>query len=199
MTSMAEDARPWRCFWAVPLPDALRASLAQYVTDLQSQPGVDDEWRFTEADGWHVTLAFLGGTEPDSVEPMVSRVRAVVEGHAPFEVRAGGIGGFPSGRLRRVLWFGVRDDDSRLAALARDLRSAVGLELDQPFRPHVTLARSRDRRGAPVPMANAPAPAETIPVSEAVLFRSHLGRGPARYETVARISLPALATSGAAR
>jgi 2'-5' RNA ligase len=192
MTSMAEDARPWRCFWAVPLPDALRASLAQYVTDWRSQPGVDDEWRFTAVDGWHVTLAFLGGTEPDSVEPMVGRVRAVVEGHAPFEVRAGGIGGFPSGRLRRVLWFGVRDDDGRLAALARDLRPAVGLELDQPFRPHVTLARSRERHGTPAPLADGPAPSGTITVAEAVLFRSHLGRGPAGYEALARIPLPAL-------
>jgi 2'-5' RNA ligase len=199
MTSLAEGARPWRCFWAVPLPDDLRASLARFVASLRSQPRVDAEWRFTEAEAWHVTLAFLGGIEPASVEPMVGRVRAVVEGHAPFEVMAGGIGGVPSGRLRRVRWVGVRDDDGRLAALARDLRSAVGLELDQPFRPHVTLARTRDRSGSSVPRSTAPAPADTIPVSEAVLFRSHLGRGPARYANVARITLRALATSGAAR
>src|SRR6185312_15291985 len=131
----AEAARPWRCFWAVPLPDDLRASLARFVASLRARAGVEDDWRFSEPDGWHVTLAFLGAVEPDLVKPMVGRLATVLERHVPFEVRADGIGGFPSGAARRVLWLGVHDDDGRLAALARDVRSAAGIELDQPFRP----------------------------------------------------------------
>jgi len=189
MTSMAEGARPWRCFWAVPLPSELRDALAEFVAELRAVATVEDAWRFTAADSWHLTLAFLGAVEPDAVEPMVSRVAAVVRNHRPFEASAMGLGGFPRGGRARVLWYGV-DGGGGLADLARDVRAAAGLGEEQPWRAHVTLARARDRRGAPLP-ASAEPPAGIIHVDEVVLFRSHLGTGPARYEALHRMALGA--------
>jgi 2'-5' RNA ligase len=195
MTSMAESARPWRCFWAVPLPSELRAALSSFVARLRAVPGVGDDWRFTETDGWHVTLAFLGGMPPETVEPMVAQVAAAVDGIEPFELHAGGLGAFGGRRQARVLWYGLTDDDRRLRDLARGVRAAAGLDVHDPFRAHVTLARSRDRYGAALPAPHDEPPTGLVPVKEVVLLRSHLGRGPARYEAIARIPLRVAAAS----
>ena len=191
MTTMAERAQPWRCFWAIPLPDGLRESLSAFVAHLRAVPGVEDDWRFADPGSWHVTLAFLGGIEADAVAPMVAAVASALISHAPSEATAGGLGSFPGGSRARVLWLGVADAGGALSALAADVRSTVGLDDDQPFRPHVTLARSRDRHGCRLPLFDAAVPEGRIRVAEVVLFRSHLGRGPARYERLASIPLQA--------
>ena len=187
---MAEDApRTWRCFWAVPLPDELRVQLAEYVARLRLPPGTDEAWRFTDAAGWHVTLAFLGATASASVEPMTGRVAEAARPVSPFTVAAGGLGGFPRGSPARVLWYGIQDDDGRLARLADLVRQAAGVHDEAPFRPHVTLARARDRRGANIPAGVGEPPIGEVPVREVILFRSHQGRGPASYEALTSISL----------
>jgi len=200
MTSMAESARPWRCFWAVPLPELLRGDLSTFVAELQKTPSVDEDWRFTDAAGWHLTLAFLGGISHDAVEPMVERVSAAIEPTPPFELHAGGLGGFSGHQRARVLWYGVSDDGSRLHDLAAAVRTASGPAAaeDAPFHAHVTLARSRDRRGAALPRPAADPPPGRIPVDQVVLFRSHLGRGPSRYEALAHIPLRVPAHAGTA-
>ena len=67
---------------------------------------------------------------------------------------------------------------------SRIIRIDVGL---RPFRPHVTVARVR--RG-PRPSRDLPDPPRATFAGEAVtLFRSHLGRGPARYEALERVEL----------
>lgn len=189
MTSMAEGARPWRCFWAVPLPADLRRGLAEFVAELGALPAVEDAWRFTAADSWHLTLAFLGAVEPDTVKPMIQRVVSAVGDRQPFEITTAGLGGFPRGGRARVLWYGV-DGGDELTDLTRDVRAAAGADDEQPWRAHVTLARSRDRRGAELP-ASADPPSGVIHVNEVVLFRSHLGAGPARYEALHRVALGA--------
>lgn len=189
MTSMAEDARPWRCFWAVSLPEDLRSSLVAFVSYLRAAPGVEDAWRFTEPEGWHITLAFLGAIPPETVEPMTMRVAAGLDGAVPSSVMVGGLGGFPAPTRARVLWYGMADAQGRLADLARRVRTALSMPADERFQPHVTLARSRQRHGTPIPKGDEEAPRALIPVREVALFRSHLGRGPARYEPLARLPI----------
>jgi 2'-5' RNA ligase len=189
MTSIADAGRPWRCFWAVPLPPALRSALAQFVAALRHSPSVDDGWRFSDPESWHLTLAFLGAVEPDAVDAMVERVAAASQHHLPFEATAAGLGGFPEEGRARVLWYGV-DANGALADLARDVRAATGVDDVQPWQPHVTLGRSRNRHGANLPRSIAP-PTGGISVNEVVLYRSHLGQGPARYLPLARLALGA--------
>jgi 2'-5' RNA ligase len=55
------------------------------------------------------------------------------------------------------------------------------------FWPHITVARvgRAERRAAPI---TVPAPPDEFTAREVVLYRSHLGRGPARYEALARFA-----------
>jgi 2'-5' RNA ligase len=181
---MAESARPWRCFVAVPLSDELRTSLATAVASIRADPTAEAEWRWAEPAAWHLTLAFLGATPPASVPELVERVGEAVSELPCFSVATGGLGAFPSESRARVLWYGVHDHHGRLGDLASRVQAAVGLE-DEAFRPHVTLARARDRRGAPATGLLALAvPGGTVTVAGVTMFRSHMGRGPARYEVI---------------
>jgi 2'-5' RNA ligase len=190
MTLHADVERPWRCFWAVPIPSALRLSLADAVGTLRMDPQIEADWRFADAGGWHVTLAFLGATPAASVGSLVEGVADAVRDLLPFEVATGGLGGFPSRRHARVLWYGVADPEHRLRDLARLVQTAAGREAGTPFRPHITLARARDRRGTDAgELVAAGVPVGRIPVRGVTLFRSHLGGRPARYEVLAEVPL----------
>jgi 2'-5' RNA ligase len=186
--------RPWRCFVAVPLPGSLRDELRTWVAATRAAQDLEADWRWTEPDGWHLTLAFLGATPAEAVSAILERLARGLAGRAGFSVPAGGLGAFPSRNRARVLWYGIQDRDGRLAELATMVRAATGTDDEARFRPHVTLARARDRHGTMVPAL----PIETLPVGEVPvsgvwLMRSHLGSGPARYESLGEVALPAVA------
>jgi 2'-5' RNA ligase len=73
------------------------------------------------------------------------------------------------------------------AGLVSALADAIGFEPERrPLRPHVTVARARrDTRLRAT--ALDPPPALTFEPEGLVLYRSHTGRGGARYEPLARV------------
>lgn len=185
----APPDRPWRCFVAVPIGPELRAAMEDCAGHLRDRAG-DADWRWTEPEAWHVTLAFMGATDPALVPGLGSALSEVAVDHEAFELRAGGLGTFPSRGRARVLWYGVADSEGRLARLARAVREAVGLPPEDRFRGHLTLARARDRLGTDAGgLLDIPAPETRLSVDRLILFRSHLGRGPAHYEALATAPL----------
>lgn len=186
---MAKSDRPWRCFVAVPIDTALREALAAITGDLRGRPGAE-AWRWTDADGWHVTLAFMGPTDPARVSALGSALQSVARRQAAFTLDAGGLGGFPSRGRARVLWYGVSDPDGRLRNMAQAVRGAVGLTDDERFHGHLTLARARERFGTDASeLVATPVPDARLEVDRLVLYRSHLGSGPAHYEALAAAAL----------
>ncbi len=181
----------WRCFVGVPVGASLRSDLATPVNAWRSQPPAD-ALRWTDPDSWHLTLAFLGSIPPDSVPRVTRAVSEVAMAHSPVQVETGRLGAFHRPGSVRTLWYGVADPDGALASLAGDLARALDLAADQPFRAHITLARSRQR---PVDLrgwiegASLEAPSGWLDVTGIQLLRSHLGNGPARYETLASFDL----------
>jgi 2'-5' RNA ligase len=59
----------------------------------------------------------------------------------------------------------------------------------KPFAAHLTLARVQPPANVRPLLAQVPPFAGTMRVGEVVLFRSHLGSGPPRYEAVERFAL----------
>lgn len=176
----------WRCFVAVPIGEGLRADLWVAVDGWRHVEGL----RWTDPDGWHITLAFLGLIEAALVPGIVERLVLVTEKHEVLSLRSGGLGAFPSPSRARVAWYGIDDEQSQMARLAADAAAALDLDAPQRYRPHVTLARARRR---PVDLrswlAAASAPEGVLEVSRLELMRSHVGGGPARYETLATVPL----------
>jgi RNA 2',3'-cyclic 3'-phosphodiesterase len=183
----------WRCFVAVPLDDGLRTALASAIVSWRADPRAE-QLRWVEREALHLTLAFLGSVEPERVEAIKDDVARVAERHAPIKRPTGRLGAFARPGSAHVLWYAVADPDGALAALAGDLAGALRLPSPDPFRPHVTLGRARrrpvDLRGW-IEAASAAAPEGILAVRDLHLMRSHLGGGPARYETLARLPLGA--------
>ena len=181
----------WRCFVAVGIGDTLRADLRAAVAAWKGRADLA-ELRWGEAGGWHLTLAFLGATEPARVPGLLELLHDPAAAHAPMRLATGGLGGFPSAARARVAWLDVADPNGALAALAHDVRAALELDATAPFRAHLTLARSRR---APVDLrawlasAAAATPSGRIEVDRLFLVRSHLGGGPARHEPLGSVPI----------
>lgn len=181
----------WRCFVAVPIDDAIRSRLATAVAAWRAQPPADT-LRWSEPRAWHLTLAFLGGVDPDDVPALSAAIGRIAARHEAVRVPTGRLGAFPRPGSARVLWYAVGDPDGAIGAIAADLAQAVRRVQDEPYHPHVTLARARgghvDLRGW-IEAASLQAPSGRLVVRSIELVRSHLSRGPARYETLASFAL----------
>jgi len=197
--SVAPAERALRLFVAVPIGEELRADLAAAVERIRAaDPERDTAFRWTDPRGWHVTLAFLGATPADAVPRLAEAIRSAASGAGPFQMTTGGLGAFPSPRRARVIWYRILDPEGRLESVARAVRGELAIQDGGPFRAHLTLARARAERGAVLDegLLTAELPAGEVAVDRLVLYRSHLGRGPATYESLAEA--PLLATGAGA-
>lgn len=187
-----------RLFTAVELPESLRRDLAAGAAPgIARIPGA----RAVPADRMHVTVRFLGDVDPGLVARLRGDLRSAA---APV---AGGVAvvrfawGERLPRRVRVYWAGIDDVGGalgRLEAAVTGVVTPLGVAPEgRPYRPHVTLARVRQERGARTSSleAQAGSVAPTIwqgvdfPVRELVLFESKLGRDGPRYRALDRFPL----------
>jgi 2'-5' RNA ligase len=142
-----------------------------------------------------LTLRFLGPTPLELAPELGLAADAVTAAVSPFEVRVAGSGAFPAYGRPRTLWLGITEGVDGLAQLAAGLTtglaqpaSAGAVPDDRPFSPHLTLARTDGLRLAPDAaraLGEAAAGREWAFLADrVVLFRSHLGNGPAWYESI---------------
>ncbi len=171
-----------RLFVGVPLPAAVRESLADLRSGL---PGA----RWVDADNMHVSLRFIGevdGIQAEDIDAALGDVR-----EPAFRLALRGVGCFDSRRKVRSVWAGVTQSDG-LAHLRDKVESAIvraGFEPERrKFKPHVTLARFKNtpsaRVGPYLETHNAFA-AGPFPVDRFDLLRSYLSHTGARYQSIA--------------
>ncbi|HEX8433089.1 MAG TPA: RNA 2',3'-cyclic phosphodiesterase, partial [Longimicrobium sp.] len=176
-----------RLFLGIPVDDATRAGLGEWLGPARL-PG-----RPVTPANWHLTLRFLGDTPMDQQARLTEALAAANLG-ARFTLEFGGLGAFPRPQRAAVLWLGVTQGDRelrRVAATTEEVVRAAGFPADRKsFSPHLTLARIQPppRDISALVAASTPWGAR-MEVAEAVLFRSHLGGGPPRYERVASFPL----------
>ncbi len=192
-----DPARP-RLFFAVPIPDPARERVASLMATVQSSVGDGSaKIRWVRIEGLHLTLRFLGPTPLDRIPELEAALASVAAGVAPFPVTISGAGAFPGPLHPRTLWLRIETGADRLAQLAEELGTVAAVDGTQletrPFAPHLTIARTDGLRSAPEAARALISAAETLEApftaERVVLFRSLLGRGPARYESVAEATL----------
>ena len=150
-------------------------------------------------EGFHVTLAFLGEIEAARVAAITASLAAAASRHESFALGVGGGGTFGPRRSAHVLWAGITAGAGPLGAVQRDVVAALaphGYQPEaRPFAPHITLARSRERRGEPAFVecgAAIDADLGTSTISTLILYESvSTGRG-ARYVVLAALPLRAV-------
>jgi RNA 2',3'-cyclic 3'-phosphodiesterase len=137
-----------RLFVAVHISEEVRAGLASLQERLRrAQPDVS----WVKPANLHITLKFLGETEPKRLERMGPVLAGVAERVAAFSLVVAGAGTF-GGRVPRVIWAGVREGAAPLEALARaveDGLARIGFPKEKRgFAAHLTLGRVRSSRNA---------------------------------------------------
>lgn len=178
-----------RLFIGVALTEGARWTIDEHVRRWMPDgvPG-----RAVPAANWHLTLRFLGLTTADQLATIVRHVRAAELGPA-FDVGFGGLGAFSRPRSARVLWIGLTDGVERMQALARiaeDAARAAGFAAEEKsFKPHLTLSRIQPPRDVTRAIADVPPLDLRMRVREVVVFRSHMGAGPVRYEAAKAVQL----------
>jgi 2'-5' RNA ligase len=188
-----------RLFVAVPVPPPIATRIGAIVDLVRRELGPDgDRVRWVQMEGLHLTLRFLGPTRPDHVQAAESALEAGA--HAAggsFEVRIDGAGSFPDGGRPRALWLGITSGARELGQLAAAVTGALserGWAIEErAFRPHLTIARTDGvHAGADAGRLLAAAASGldlAFMAQRVVLYRSHLGRGPARYEELRAVDL----------
>jgi len=190
--------QPHRLFVAVPLPPESVAACRELVDTVRAGP-LGRVPRWVHVDNLHLTVRFLGETEPDLVPDVALAVLDALAGMSAFDVELAGAGMFPGPRKPRSLWLGIEQGTIELGAMADALDAPLAPlgwpPDDRHYRPHLTVAR-----------LDASSPAQGIAVAEelvvaatgwrtgfradrAILYRSHLGGGGPRYEPVVEIPL----------
>lgn len=190
----------YRLFIAANLPLEILQALQEIQIQLKRRlVGAPLSW--TRPEGIHITLKFLGDTDPRRVEAITTVLRQAVMPHRPFSVIVGGFGCFPNPRKANVLWVGVQDPDGRLARLAASVdqaMAALGWEPEhRPFTAHLTLARvhrdaAADQRRALEEMLSTitlPSQLGTVPIGHIHLIRSELNPQGSVYTALAGIEL----------
>ncbi len=178
-----------RLFVAVPLPDDVRHALSTLIREAApgGLPG-----RVVPPANWHVTLRFLGDVDDLGRDRLLRELQAAGLGD-PFVVDWGGLGAFPRPGRATVLWVAAdrgAADLSRLAVDVEEAAVAAGFpHEDRPFRSHLTLSRIRPHQDV-APLLESTSPFDlAMTVDRVAVYRSHLGRGGARYEEIEEFPL----------
>ena len=185
-SSSSPDKGAGRLFLGVPVTDEVRQALVQQLGPV-SLAG-----RLVPPDKWHLTLRFLGDTPHAALNRLRETLRASPF-PSPFDIEFGALGAFPNAARASVLWVGIVHGSDPLRSLAAEVEAAVrrsGFAAEtRPFSSHLTLSRLQPPRDVRPLIESVPALSARMLVNEVVLFRSHLGRGPSRYEALDRFSL----------
>lgn len=180
-----EGIRPERLFIGVPVTTEARATIASALP--RTLPG-----KPVSPEKWHFTLRFLGSTTSEARASIIDRLSAAKLG-AEFQVRFSELGAFPNSRRARILWLGLSQGAERLselAAIAEAAARSAGFAAEaRRFTPHLTLSRIDPPQNVTALLVSKQRYDIQMPISELVLYRSRLGRGPATYEKVESFKL----------
>jgi len=178
-----------RLFVALEIPEEVRSEVERRAEAARREL---PKARWVKPASLHLTLAFLGETDPSRLPLLSQHLAPAFAASPPFTLELVGSGTFPPNRPARVAWVGV-EADPELPRLQQRVMAAlveaVQLEPDRrTYSPHLTLARCsrpwhrgeidrflRHFRGA----MGGP-----FPIRRGVLFESHLGAGGARHRVV---------------
>jgi 2'-5' RNA ligase len=156
------------------------------------------EFRWSEPDQWHLTLAFMADVPERAHDELIERLAGAVAKRRSMTASIGGGGAYPGAHSAKVLWTGIQvDAPQELDHLAAGCRKAAARSGSPPsgerFRPHLTVARI----GRPIEATRWVRVLDsyrgpTWGVDEVSLVASYLGEGPRkrpRHDVVAAFPL----------
>jgi 2'-5' RNA ligase len=136
-----------RTFLAIELPESQKTRFTALERDFVEHASI---LKWVTPSLLHITVRFLGGVPGPQLASVEEAARRSSSGIEPFVLQCAGLGAFPSERVPRVLWVGLRDDTGMasfgqlFARLEHELAERGFKSDERGFSPHLTLARVRD-------------------------------------------------------
>jgi len=181
-----------RTFIALLIPDPWIEYLGRVERDLEDQmTGLS----WVKPDNMHITIRFLGDLGDSGVKRAGEAARRGAEGHAAFHARLGPMGAFPRPERPRLLWAGLSVGKDEAVALAKAVNQSLKAggfgPPDKPFKPHITLARVRERAQGVDGFRRytPPEPPASALLDRIVVMKSDLHPAGARYTPLEEIRL----------
>ena len=131
-----------RTFIAIDLDEQIKNNISELIRKLDKG---SQNIRWIKPHGMHLTLKFLGEVTQERIGDIESVLKRISKANRPFQIDLVGTGTFPPGtKSPRVLWVGVRRDESLI-----EIQSTLENELDKirfpkekrTYHPHLTLGR----------------------------------------------------------
>ena len=134
-----------RLFIAADIDAATREQIAALSRTVRESiaPSVKASW--VHPNRMHLTLRFFGAADAVTEEQIRAALASPIP-MEPFDILLDGVGVFPERGSPRVLWVGIGDGREQLRRLYETLRGLPGSS-HEAFKPHLTLARFRERVG----------------------------------------------------
>ncbi len=168
-----------RLFYAISVPDDIIIRLAR-----QSERAIPP-WKPARPEQMHITLAFMGQVSEERLPDVIQAGEQAADTCPPFVLELEGTGCFPKYGPPRV-WFAAIKSSDLLEQMALELRKSLKDFADaMPFRPHITLARTRKNTVCP----SAAALNLSWRVKEIKLFKSTLTNSGAIHEQLKNFKL----------
>lgn len=137
-----------RLFIGVWLSETMRDEVVRYINLAMKE---SQGFKWSNPEQLHFTLKFLGEVETEKVADIIKALEIVAMGKKPFQLRLGEAGCFPASGIPRILWIGLASAQKELKMLAGDIETVcnnLGFPAEkQAFKPHLTIARAKDRQG----------------------------------------------------
>ena len=127
-----------RVFLALEIPSQQRDELAKISKALKSR--LNGKASFVAVENLHLSLYFLGDKTLGEVEGIAGALDGVAGG-GEFLATTTGIGFFPSRDRVNIVWAGLGGGKVEAIELHEKLCGLLGVERDEKFTPHITLAR----------------------------------------------------------
>jgi 2'-5' RNA ligase len=152
--------------------------------------------RWVDINNLHITLAFIGDTEDNVINKVVSMLKNELSGFGELVFTLSGIGLFRSINDPRIIRTGI-ENGGRLADVREIIKNGLGLldiKLEErKFKPHVTLGRIKDIRDINnlqrLVQKYSGVVLQTVKVSEIIFYESVLLPTGPLYKPIAGVGL----------
>ena len=184
-----------RTFIAVDIGDETRKSAVALQQRLaRAVAGV----KWTEAEGMHITLLFLGEVDDRELVDVFRAVKSAAGREPPFAVQVSGVGAFPTQRRPKVLWAGITEGSAELRRVfggieASLMERGIYRKEERAYTPHLTLGRISGEAEGETLAAEIPKLADwnggNSMVNEVLVYSSNMRREGPEYVVLGRSPL----------